>query len=587
MEQAASSSRVLRFGVFEVDLRSGELRKQGLKIRLQEQPLQVLALLLEHPGQLVTREGLKQKLWPADTFVDFDHSLNTAINKLREALGDSPNSPRFVETLPRRGYRFIYPVEGAPGEVPRPAAPITSLAVLPLANLSGDPAQDYFVDGMTDALITELAQISDLRVISRTSVMRFKDTKKGLPEIARELNVDAVVEGTVTRSANRVRISAQLVQAAIDRHLWARSYERDVRDVIALQGELARAVAHEVQAKLTPRARAGPAARRAAVDPEAYDLNLKARFLESQWANHENIQKAVRYYEQAIAKEPTYAAAHAGLALAHLSLAAALVEAVPPLEVIPKARAAVRKALEADEATVEAYAALGWITAFHDWEWEAGERAFRRAMELNPGHATAHMHMGHLLNTVGRHQETLALMRTARELDPLSPHILWSLPQGYLHVGALEQAVAECQKGIDLFPEFWPLHTLLGHIYLWQGRPDLALSTLERGAERSKRHPHALAILGCGLALSGRRPEAVKIAAEMSELLQQRYFSPAEMAWVYASLGEAEQALAWLEKAYRERSGWMTRLRLMGPVLGNLPSDPRFQDLLRRVNFPP
>lgn len=576
---------LVRFGVFEVDLQSGELRKQGLKIRLQEQPLHVLAFLLDQPGQLVTREQLKQRLWPAETFVDFDHSLNAAINKLREALGDSASSPRFVETLPRRGYRFIYPVEGAPAGTRRPAAPITSVAILPLANLSDDPAQDYFVDGMTDALITELAQIGALRVISRTSVMRYKGTKKRLAEIAQALNVETVVEGAVIRAGNRVRISAQLIEAATDRHLWARSYERDVRDVIALQGELARAIAHEVQVKLTPQEQAGLTARRA-VDPEAYDFYLKARFLQSQWATQENIKRAIHYYEQAIDKDATYAAAHAGLALAHLHLAAALVEGVPPLDAIPRARAAARKGLELDDTEVEAYAAHGWISAFHDWDWAAAERAFERAIELNPSHAPAHMHLAHYSNAVGRHQEALALMKKARQLDPLSAHVLWSLPQGHIHVGALDQAVEECQKGIDLHPDFWPLHTLLGNIYVWRGSYDRALASLQGGVELSKRHPHALAMLGSAHALSGRRQEALEIVTELRDLSQRRYFSPAEVAWVYASLGETELALVGLEEAYTERSSWMTRLRLLGPVLGDLPSDPRFQDLLRRMNFP-
>jgi TolB-like protein/Flp pilus assembly protein TadD len=584
MTESASGPRVVRFGVFEVDVRLGELRRQGLKIRLQEQPLQVLALLLAQPGQLVTRDELRQRLWPGDTFVDFDHSLNTAINKLREALGDSASRPHFIETLPRRGYRFVYPVEPAAGQPPRRKTAIASIAVLPLANLSGDPAEEYFVDGMTDALITELAQIGLLRVISRTSVMRFKGVTRSLPEVARELNVEAVVEGSVTRSGDRVRISTQVIEAASDRHLWARSYERDVRDVIALQGDLARAIAHEIRRELSP----GDGTERGArhVEPEAYDLFLRARFLSFQWATPDNVRRAIHYYEQAIARDPGYATAYAGLAQAQLHLAAALVEGVSPREILSGARATVRKALELDATDAEAHFVLGWISAFHEWDWGAGERAFRRAIELNPSHAGAHMHLGHYSNIAGRHDDALTFLKKARELDPLSAHVLWSLPQGYLHFGDLDRAVDECGKGLDLFADFWPLHTLLGGMFVWRGQIDSAMTSLETGVELSKRHPHALAMLGSAHALAGRRGPALAIAKELSELSRRRYFSPAEIAFVHASLGDLATALTCLEQAYEERSPWMTRLRLLGPALGSLPSHPRFQELVRRMRFP-
>jgi tetratricopeptide (TPR) repeat protein len=247
---------------------------------------------------------------------------------------------------------------------------------------------------------------------------------------------------------------------------------------------------------------------------------------------------------------------------------------------------AARTALERDEFDAEAHVALGWISGLHDWHWEAAERAFERAINLSPSHALAHMHLAHLLNSTGRHQEALVHMTRARELDPLSAHILWSLPQAHMHAGGIERAVEECRKGIDLYPDFWPLHTLLGGIFVWQGRDDRALTSLQHGVELSKDHPHALAMLGSGHALAGRRREALAIVAALEELSQRRYFSPAEKGWVFASLGQAEPALACLERAYEERSPWMTRLRLLGPTLGDLPTHPRFQDLLRRMAFP-
>ena len=626
-EPTTSASGPIHFGVFQVNLRTGELRKNGSKIKLEGQPFQILALLLERPGELVTREELEQRLWAPGTFVDFEHSINAAVKRLREVLGDSADSPHFIETLPRRGYRFIYPVDGLlPVTAVRPAAPwwlarwvvgslgiaavlgillaasysglrgrllpatvaphIESLTVLPLENLTGDPEQEYLVDGIHDELITQLAQIGSLKVISRYSAIQIRQQKgKSLREIARELGVEAVMEGTVQRAGDRIHLSVQLIRAQDDRHLWAHSYECDLRDILSLQREVARQVAREIKADLTPGEQAHFASARP-LNPEAYERYLKGRFLLSQWGTQENIRKAIGYFEEAVQKEPTYAAAYAATAFGYLQLAAALVEAVPPREVLPKARAAALKALELDETSSEAYEVLGWIALAYDWDWEGAERAFRRAIELNPSYPPPYMWLSQYLNVAGQHQEALALIRNAQRLDPLSPHIQWSLAETSMLAGAVEQSAEQCEKGLDLHPDFWPLHTLLGEIYLRQGKHDRALESLERGVEISKHHPHALAVLGSTYALTGRRPESLKVLAELKELSQRRYLSPANIARVYASLGENEQALTWLEKAYSERSSWMTRIHLWGPELGNLRADTRFQDLLRRMNFP-
>ena len=468
---------------------------------------------------------------------------------------------------------------------PNAAASITSLAVLPLENLTGDPRQDYLADGMTEALINEFAQISTLRVISRTSVIGYKKSGKPLPQIASELDVDGIVEGSVQRVEDRVGISVQLVHGPTDRHLWAHSYERDFRDVLSLQREVAREVTREIKVKLTPSEQAH-LARAHPLNPEAYELYLKGRFLLSQWGAEENIRKAIPYFEEAVQKEPTYAAAHAGKAFAYLQLGAALVEAVPPKEILPKARAAAQKALELDEASSEAHEVVGWIALAYDWDWAAAERAFKRAIELNPSYPPPYMWQAQYLNVARRHQEALALIRQAQQLDPLSPHIQWSLAETSMLSGAVEQSAEQCEKGIDLHPDFWPFHTLLGEIYLRQREYDRSLGNLERGVEISKRHPHALAVLGSAYALSGRRRDSRKILAELRELSQRRYLSPADIARVYASLGDNGQALLWLEKAHSDRSSWMTRIHLWGPELGNLGADPRFQDLVRRMNFP-
>src|SRR5713226_2535067 len=342
----------IRFGVFEVDLRAGELRKQGIKVKLQEQPLQVLQILLENPGAVVAREQLQQRIWPSDTFVDFDHGLYNAIRRLREALEDSAETPHYVETLARRGYRFVGRLDHAPTSIP---SPIRSLAVLPLENLSRDPEQEYFAEGMTEALITTLAKIGELRVVSRTSIMPYKGVRKPLREIARELGVEAIVEGTVLRAGDRVRITAQLIDAAKEAHLWAESYERDLRDVLALQAEVAQAVAREVRVKLTPQEQVH-LSQVHPVDPEAYEAYLKGRYL---WNRRSGaaVGKAIQCFQQAIAKDPTYGAAYAGLA--DCAGGAGFGGFTSPEDGCGKAKVAARKALEMAE-TAEAHASLGW-----------------------------------------------------------------------------------------------------------------------------------------------------------------------------------------------------------------------------------
>src|SRR5947207_15303406 len=305
MEHLRSVRASVRFGAFELDQDAGELRKQGTRMKLQEQPLQMLQVLLQRPGEVVTREELQQKIWPSDTFVDFDHGINNAIKRLREALGDTAEMPCYVETLPRRGYRFI-------GKIERETPKFRSLAVLPLENLSRDPEQEYFAEGLTEALITTLAKIGELRVVSRTSAMLYKDVHKPLREIARELEVDAIVEGTVLRAGDRVRITAQLIDPEKETHLWAESYQRHLRDVLDLHAELAQSIARQVQVKLTPQEQAQFAQSRP-VNPEAYEAYLKGRY---HWnrRSREGLPKGVQYFQEAIAKDAGYATAYAGLA---------------------------------------------------------------------------------------------------------------------------------------------------------------------------------------------------------------------------------------------------------------------------------
>ena len=579
MEYAAVP-RCVRFGTFEVDLRTGEVRKAGLKIRLQAQPFQVLARLLEHPGEMVTREELQKKLWSTDTFVDFDHGVNTAITKIRQALGDSAENPRFVETVARHGYRFIAPVE-AVGAVREPPLQIQSIAVLPLENLSRDPEQEYFADGMTEALITDLGKISALRVISRTSVMRYKGTKKPLPEIGRELNVDGIIEGSVVRSGDRIRITANLLHAPTDRHLWAETYERNLRDVLALQREVAQAIANEIKIKLTPQEQAR-LARARSVNPEAHEAYLKGRYY---WnlRTEEGLKKGIEYFQQAIEKDPGYALAYAGLADSYVVLGEWALMA--PWEAFPRAKAAAFKALEMDETLAEAHAPLGTARANYDWDWVGAEKEFKRAIELNPGYATAHNFYAQYLSAMGRHKEAIAEIKRAQELDPLSLQINATGGLVFFFARRYDEAIAECRRTLELNAGFYPAHLYLGLAYEQQKLYAQAISEYQKAVALEEGNPACSGYLARAYAAVGRRTEALKIISQVRELAKRRYVSPYRIALIYTALGDADQAFAWLEKAYQERSK-LDSLNV-DPRNDRLRSDPRFQDLLRRMNFPP
>jgi TolB-like protein/DNA-binding winged helix-turn-helix (wHTH) protein/Flp pilus assembly protein TadD len=641
----------VRFGVFEVNLRSGELHKHSIKIKLHDQPFQILAMLLEHQGEVVTREQLRQKLWPTDTCVDFDVGLNSAVKKLRDALGDSAETPRFVETLPRRGYRFLAAVESmasasaqdlavhtedaasVPGgtlpmrhaaaqapEAPgarRPAklwiaagafaailalfaglnvaglrqrflrtsgaVRIQSIAVLPLENLSGDPAQEYFADGMTEALIIDLARISSLRVISRTSAMRYKGARKPLAEIARELNVDAVVEGSVVRSGNRVRINALLIQAAPEHHLWANAYERDLADVVALQGDMARAIATEIQIKLTSQEQVRLAGTRP-VNPEAYEAYLKGRY---HWNKRtkEEINKGIEFFEQAIQKDPSYAPAYTGLADCYNILGFGAARALPPREAGPKAKAAARKALELDDTLAEAHASLAFTEQRYDWDCAGSEKEFRRAIELNPGYALTYLWYSQLLRAVGRFEDAVAMARRAQKLDPISPNIQRNLAVQLLAAKQYEQALAEFQKALELDPNLFTTHSDLGLAYELMGRYKDAIAETRKAIQLTTNDIVDAAQLGCIYAFSGRKREAEKTLEDLKSLPGRSNVSY-DLALIYAGLGRKGEAIAWLEKAYQERSGNMIYLKV-DPWLDSLRSDPRFINLVRRVGLSP
>jgi len=447
---------VLRFGPFEFEIANGLLRKLGKPVQLQPQPAKILALLISRPTKVITREELRQEIWGQDTFVDFEHNLNFSVRQIRAALHDDAEKPRFIETLPRRGYRFIAAVEQV---LPEADHRIQSLAVLPLENLSQDPEQEYFADGVTDELITELAKIRALRVISRTSVQQFKRVRKPLREIARRLNVDAVVEGTILRCGNRVRITAQLIDVRREEHLWAESYERDLGDVLRLQGEVAQAISGQIHntLKAEEQCRLRPTRR---IDPAAHECYLRGRYFWNK-RSEEDLCRAQKYFEQAIEKEPGHALAYSGLADTYF-YRGYVFGRMAPKDAMPKARAAALKAMEFDETLAESHVSLAVVRFFFDWDWSGAEREFKRALELNPNYATAHHAYAALLAATGRKQEAIAAAKRAVELDPLSIPINNILGEMYMCAGEWDQAIAQYRKTIEMDPTVWLPHENLG-----------------------------------------------------------------------------------------------------------------------------
>jgi TolB-like protein/Flp pilus assembly protein TadD len=571
MESTGSARRV-RFGQFEMDEKTGELRKDGTKIRLQEQPLQILQILLEHPGELVARDELRKRVWPTDTFVDFDHGINNAVKRLREALGDTAETPRYIETLPRRGYRFVERIQSKDKG-------LRSVAVLPLENLSRDPEQEYFADGLTEALITSLAQISALRVVSRTTAMHYKGARRPLPEIARELGVEVVIEGTVLRSGERVRISAQLIEAASDTHLWAESYERDLRDVLQLQSEIARAVARGVETKLTP-SEQEQLSRTATVDPEAYEAYLKGRYYWNKRSG-EAVKKGVEHFQRAIKKDPSYAPPYA--ALADCAGVAGFWSFASPIEGCGRAKAAALKALQIED-SAEAHASLGWAILHYDWDFFSAEREFQRAIQLNPRYATAHQWYGHCLGAMGRFDEAFTVLKHAIQLDPFSLIVATSYA-GISWLGRRwNEAIDQTKKVLDLDPNYIAGRWALARSYDCLGSYEAAIACAQDAIRLSGDNLFFITDLGHAYAAAGQREEAVRILDQLQETSKQRYVDGCFLAQICAALNKTEEALRWLEMAYEQRASYIAYIKL-DPWFDNLRSDSRFQDLLHRVHF--
>src|ERR1700693_3851425 len=651
----AKSSQTYRFADFEVDVRARQLRKHGTKLKLHGQPFQMLLMLLEPAGKGVSREQMQVKLWRADTFVDFEHSLNTAIKRLRQALNDSATEPRFIETLPRVGYRFIAPVTaseeiygdspvlplqtpspvgGIPGTTPLTSSPRRSfpwflglaiaalavmglaigfnvaktrdrvsgifrsskndaalsasakktrrsVAVLPLQNLSADPAQTYFADGMTDELTTDLAQFADLRVISRTSASHYRDGSKTAPQIGKELGVDALVEGSVERVGDRVRIRAQLIDCATDRHLWAQSYDRDMRDVLSLQTEAAKEIAEQVRGSVSPPQPTSRPANPEPVNPDAYEAYLKGRYFWNK-RTQDGLNKSIEYFGEAIAKDPSFAAAYAGLADAYSLLGS---DVLPADVANSKARRNASKASELDPNIAEGHAALALVEFYYDWNWKQSEEEFRRAIELNPNYATAHQWYSYYLSAMLRFPESVEQAGAAQQIDPLSLAINTTLASRYRHAGRMDDAMRLDQRTLEMDPNFIPAHISLAGVYENQQNWPQALEEYKKVIAVSPSDPTGLA--GGGLLYSrlGQKEEARKIIVQLTELSKKHYVSSFEMASVFAGLDDATNAMLWLETAYQQRESQMPFLS-SDDHFDSLHQDARFQNLVKRLNLP-
>ena len=632
--------RGARFGDFSVDFESFELRKFDIRLRLQHQPFQVLKLLLERRGQLVTREELRAQLWSESTFVDFDAGLNAAIRRLRDALNDSAGTPRYIETIPRHGYRFIAEVEidrqltpdeddergsiSAPSHLPQevalptnevaPVIPsasktlgpvrsrlawmmvvaviiaagalgasvftrhgrdsrVYSIAVLPLQNLSGDPSQDYLADGMTDALITSLAQSTSLKVISGTSSMRYKGKEKRLADIAKELNVEMVVEGSVTRSGNRVNITAQLLDAKRDQHIWARRYDRDMQDVLHLQSDLASAIAIEVAGKLSPSDESRFAARARPVNPDAYEAYLKGDYFINKWSSA-GFDKAKGYYEKAVEIDPTYVDGQVGLA-GYYAIIAFTHKA--PRENWLTAESMAEKALQMDGNSAKAHTLLGMIKLQFRCDRAGAERELNRALELNPADMSTLDYHSYYLLEIGKTEQALAEKRTVLEHDPVSVTTNAELGLYLVLAGRNQEAVPQLQKALELDPDYAAAHMRLGRAYAGLGRYAEASAAMERAISLD-RDARDFRYLGEVYARWGKREKALQQISELQKMSEQGHSVSTEIALIYAQLGNKDAAISWLSKATPDDP-----FKISDSGFDSMRSDPKFQRIEARL----
>jgi TolB-like protein/DNA-binding winged helix-turn-helix (wHTH) protein len=636
MAPSPPALRRARFSVFEVDRSASQLLKGGKTVKLAPQPFKVLLLLLDRHGQVVSRGEIQRHLWGESTFVDFERGINFSINQIRAALSDDAEKPRYIETLPKLGYRFVAEVTEDPGTEPavhaaqavesesdlsdqsgreaHPSGPpspsqartapflraavaavlaaiaflaigiaarkntglnfIQSVAVLPLEDLSSEAADEYFADGVTDQLITDLGQLAPLRVISRTSIMQYKRARRPLPQIARELGVDAVVEGTIARSGNRVRVTAQLIEARTDRHLWSHAYETEMGDVLVSERELAEVIADEVRSKISSPRHPVPKKVRSLSAP-AQDAYLRGHYL-LVTGTIEGLPAAVSYFKQSIASEPN-APAYAGMASAYVAMGHILF--LPPQEAFLPAKTAAVRALELDDTLVEAHTALGNVKFLYDWDFPGAAAEFQRARELNPSSVQARNSYADYLSAMGRANEATESARQGLDVDPLSLSATMDLAWQLYMARRYEEAVEEAQKVADINPKFSSAHICMGLAYEQQRRFPEAIEELQKASGFCR--DRCFGLIGQVFAMSGDRQSALEA---MRQLQRRAYASPWLVAVIYAQLNDKDRAFAWLEKAYEGREHDLAFAGVW-PLFDNLRGDPRYSDLLRRVGL--
>jgi len=567
-------SSSFRFGPYELDLRAHELRKHGLRIKLREKPFEVLVCLLEHPDEVVTREELRRRLWPGDVFVNFEDSLNTAVNRLRDALGEGAHRRRYIKTLPRKGYRFMAAIEHVWTATP-------TLAVLPFENLSHDPDGDFLGDAMADALTTELGNISSLRVISRQSVLHFKGSLRTVPDIAGELKVDAIVAGSVLQAGDRIRITAQLVEVVPERHLWAKAYQCDMRDVLTTLAQVARAIAEAVQVAMTP-GELARLSRPRPVDPDAHLAYLRGLHHLGRWTR-ESLRMALEYFQSAVNQDPGHALAYAYMAdcYGHLGWWGHM----PFHEAFRKAKEAAANALRLDEHLSTAHWAFGWSCLCHDWDLATDEREVIRAIQLSPSDEHAHECFAFLL--VAATEDTAGALREVRhslDLDPLSQRGNAFAAWMYLWVRDFAQANEQARKTLELFPESLQGYYALGLAELCQSRHAEAIAALEKAVAISP-SPISMAYLGCALARAGRTEATLSLLADLLARRQREHVPERCFVFLYAALAKRDLAFEWLERAYEARDPGLLMMRVM-PLFEPLHSDPRYRQMLRLLGIP-
>jgi TolB-like protein/Tfp pilus assembly protein PilF len=575
---------VVRFGVFEFHPKSGELLKQGRRVRLSGQPAQILALLLRCPAELVTREELRQALWPADTHVNFDQSLNAAVKRLRHALGDSPEKPVFIETMARRGYRFIAPA-GAPGPSSPPSAGIVqavhSIAVLPFENATTDPDADYLVDGLTEAVINALSRLPALRVLARSTVFRYRGKLVDCRALGRKLSVDAVLLGRVSQRGDQLMIGTELVEVGTGWLIWGEQFSRDFADVHLIEAELSAKISERLRSELAGKTNASAPVGRRTQSTEAYQDYLKGRY---HWnrMSAEGLQKSVEYFQHALQKDPDFALAHAGLADAYCLLG--FFDLVPPAEAMPKAKESAMRAVEIDGGLAEAYASLASILKVYDHDWLAAEHRYQQALRLNPNYVHAYRGYAALLAALGRFSESVLQIRHAQELDPLSVVVSMEMAWNFFIAREYDRAIEQALRVTHFDSEFPSAKYILGLAYEQKGKFGEARAALEQSLAAAPGHAAGTASLGHLFGITGQREQALRMLDQLNRLASGGYVAPFWHSILYAGLGDVDAAIDHLERSFVQSDVWLVWLN-SDPRLDKLRADPRFHQLLRRVGF--